>query len=374
VSNLCLGTMTFTGRFADHVDEVNDKAWNTQCNQTGADDIIEKFVDMGGNFIDTADCYSNGNAEEIIGEWIRIKELGDTPGKWRRRLIIATKVRFFADHFYQEKAEPGDYYKNANECGLSRWHIRRSVEESLERLQTTYIDLYQVHCSDAATPLEETLSTLNDLVTEGKIRYVGVCNLTGWQLQKCVDLCKMNKWTRIITLQQQWNLLVRETEFELVDVCRNEGIGFLPWSPLKGGWLTGKYTSGMKAEELPEQSRVTWASGAEGRTNQSHPTYEQYAKPKVFDLLAKMEEIGKFYGKGVNHVALRWLIQKDIVPSVIIGVRSVSQLEDNMGAIGWELSQEHMDELDAISAPELPYPYEMIFRANADRKRNNVCK
>lgn len=358
VSNLCLGTMTFSR----HENPWTPKVREIQCDQNYAELILDKFVEMGGNFIDTADCYSDGWAEMIIGNWIIEKD-----PEYRRKLILATKVRFPVD------VEDDD---NFNECGLSRWRIRKAVDESLARMgRLDYIDLYQIHCSDAATPLEETLSTLNDLVTEGKIRYVGVCNLTGWQLQKCVDLCKMNNWSRIITLQQQWNLLVRETEFELTDVCRNEGIGLLPWSPLKGGWLSGKYRPGMKPEDLPENSRVTWASSEDGKPNQSHPTYEQYGNnPKVADLLNKMEEIGKSYGKGINHVALRWLMQKDIVPSVIIGVKTLEQLDDNMQALGWELSQEHMNELDAVSAPELPYPYEMIFRANAGRKRSNPCK
>ena len=208
VSELCLGTMTF-GRETD---------------ETTSYSILERFVEAGGNFIDTADVYSQGISEEIVGRWL--------PTKNRDDLVIATKVRFGM----------GD---GPNDVGLSRKHILSGVEASLRRLGTDYIDLYQVHCWDKRTPLEETLSTLDGLVKSGKVRYIGVSNFTGWQLQKAIDLSLHNGWEPFVCLQPLYNLLDRQLELELLPICENEGLGIIPWSPLRGGWLTGKYRRDM---------------------------------------------------------------------------------------------------------------------------------
>src|SRR5690606_410779 len=217
VSELCLGAMTF-GR---------------ETTEADSHAILDRFVELGGNFIDTADVYSRGLSEEITGRWLSQKNRDD--------LVIATKVRF-------------PMGEGPNDLGLSRKHIMSAVENSLRRLRTDYIDLYQVHCWDHITPLEETLSTLDVLVKSGKVRYIGVSNYTGWQLQKAIDMSRHNGWEPYTCLQPQYNLLTRTMEWELTDVCLNEGVGIIPWSPLRGGWLSGKFRRGMTAPA--EGSRI----------------------------------------------------------------------------------------------------------------------
>jgi aryl-alcohol dehydrogenase-like predicted oxidoreductase len=221
VSELCLGAMTF-GR---------------ECSEELSRQILDRFVDAGANFIDTADVYSLGVSEEILGRWLR--------GKDRESLVIATKVRFGTD---QPNA------RRPNRFGLGRKHIMAEVEASLRRLQTDYIDLYQVHMWDPHTPFEETQSSLNDLVRAGRVRYIGASNYSGWQLQKSVDMSRASGWEPFTCLQALYNLLDREVEWELLPVCRNEGLGVIPWSPLRGGWLSGKYRRGMSAP--PKGTRV----------------------------------------------------------------------------------------------------------------------
>ncbi|MFP4323110.1 MAG: aldo/keto reductase, partial [Anaerolineales bacterium] len=207
VSELCLGTMTF-GR---ELDEKDSHA------------MLDRFAEAGGDFIDTADVYTRGVSEEITGRWLKNQK--------REDFIIATKVRFAM----------GDGH---NEVGLSRKHILEGVEQSLRRLNTDYIDLYQVHAWDPGTPLEETLRTLDSLVTAGKVRYIGVSNFKGWQLQKAMDISHQMGLEAFACLQPLYNLLDRSLEWELLDVAQNEGLGIIPWSPLRGGWLTGKYRRG----------------------------------------------------------------------------------------------------------------------------------
>ena len=207
VSVLCLGTMTF-GR---------------EANEEQSRAILDAYTGAGGNFIDTADVYAGTESESIIGRWLKEQKRDD--------LVIATKVRFPSG-------------EGPNDVGVSRKHILSSIDASLKRLQTDYVDLYQVHAWDAVTPLEETLSTLDGLVKAGKVRYVGVSNFTGWQLQKALDMSQAHGWEPFVSLQPLYNLLDRYTEWELVPVCENEGLGIIPWSPLRGGWLTGKYRRG----------------------------------------------------------------------------------------------------------------------------------
>ncbi|MEV0715097.1 aldo/keto reductase [Asanoa sp. NPDC050611] len=212
VSTLCLGTMTF----------------GAETDEAGSHAQLDRFVEAGGNFLDTADVYSRGVSEQIIGRWLRAR-----PGV-RDRLVIATKGRF----------PMGD---DVNDAGLSRTHLSRALDASLARLGVDTIDLYQAHAWDPLTPIEETLRFYDDAVRAGKIRYVGVSNFVGWQLQKAVLLARFGGLPPIVTLQPQYNLLARDIEHEVVPVCLNEGIGILPWSPLGGGWLTGKY----RRDEVP---------------------------------------------------------------------------------------------------------------------------
>ncbi len=316
VSELCLGAMTF-GR---------------ESTEETSRQILDAFVEAGGNFIDTADVYAGGKSEEILGRWL--------PGKARQQLVIATKVRF--------RKGPG-----ANDIGLSRKHILDGVEASLRRMQTDYIDLYQVHCWDNRTPLEETLSTLDQLVKSGKVRYIGASNYAGWQLQKAIDLSRQMGWEPFTCLQAQYNLLTRSMEWELTDVCLNEGLGVIPWSPLRGGWLSGKFHRGMAAP--PAESRVETAS--KFGWSESWQNYNNETTWKILDvLLAVAGEIDK----SPAQVALRWLMQRPEVTAPIIGARTMEQLKDNLGSIDWVLDDEHLRRLTEVSDPGKPYPYWMI--------------
>ncbi|XP_071830344.1 1-deoxyxylulose-5-phosphate synthase YajO-like [Apostichopus japonicus] len=341
VSNICLGAMTF-----------GQTGLPGNCDEAASHKILDRFVELGGNFIDTANIYGRGASETIVGNWLSRQE--------RHKIVLASKVRMQMED------------DNPNSGGLSRKSIMWSVEESLKRLKTDYIDLFQIHCWDWGTPLEETLRTLDDLVRAGKVRYIGGSNVSSWQFQKIIDYNKfhgLNKW---ITLQTQYSLLVRDPETEFTDVCKIEGLGLLPWSPLKGGWLSGKIKKGDKA--APEGSRVAWSEAMGDKVRyQSCPKFTPYANEgSIWDLLDKMTEIGKANGKSVAQVALRWLLQKEAVSSVIIGCKTVEQLEDNMGAgAGWELSTEQMSTLDNASAVEPLQVAAMIDRLNATRHRKD---
>jgi len=337
VSRLCLGTMTFT--------ESGDNP--RTCNQEVANSILDKFVEAGGNFVDTADVYSNGESESLIGKWLSTQD--------RSNIILATKL---GSHNIQG---------NINSPGLSRHNILRSVEASLERLQTTYIDLLYTHVWDDGTPLEETLETLGWLVQQGKVRYIGCSNMTGWQLQLAAMLGKQLNIGRYVVLQQQYSLLCREVEWEVTPVAEREGIALLPWSPLKGGWLTGKMKRGE--EKAPTGSRVH-AQTKDGVKNQSGPNWSDLAcKEQTWDILEKLKEVAENNKKSVAQVATRWLLEKKNVPSVVIGVKNLEQLEDNLGSVGWKMSAADLKLLDDVSSLPEPYPYEMVNRLNINRKR-----
>jgi aryl-alcohol dehydrogenase-like predicted oxidoreductase len=320
VSELCLGTMTF-GR--ETTKEVSHQ-------------ILDRFVEAGGTFIDTADVYTRGASEEIVGRWLK--------GQPRDDLIIATKVRF-------------PMGEGPNDAGLSRKHILAGVEASLRRLGTDYIDLYQVHCWDGTTPLEETLSTLDSLVQSGKVRYLGASNYAGWQLQKAIDLSRHRGWERFVSLQPLYNLLDRDIELELLPVCQNEGLGIICWSPLRGGWLTGRYRRGMA--EPPEGSRVQAAT--EQGWSESWQVYDNEHTWSVLDVLLSVAEEA---GRTLAQVAINWLLQRPGVTSPIVGARTLEHLESNLAATGWVLDGEQMERLNQVSERPLPfYPYGMIHGA-----------
>ena len=313
VSQLCLGAMTF-GR---------------ECDEQLSFQMLNRFVELGGNFIDTADVYSRGVSEEILGRWLKNRN--------RQDVVIATKVRWGTSD-------------GPNNKGLSRKHILSAVENSLRRLNTDYIDLYQVHKWHAETPLEETLSTLDRLVQAGKVRYIGVSNFSGWQLQKAIDISRHMGWEPFTCLQPLYNLLDRETEWELVPICLNEGLGIIPGVPLRGGWLTGKFRRGMTAP--PEETRVKIAE--EMGWGESWSSYNTEHTWTVIDaLLSVADETGK----SPAQVALNWLLGRPGITAPIIGARNMKQLEDNLGAAGWSLSAEQMERLNTASKTHLPYPY-----------------
>jgi aryl-alcohol dehydrogenase-like predicted oxidoreductase len=328
VSELCLGAMTF-GRETSEADSYR---------------MLDCFIDAGGNFIDTADVYSQGVSEEILGRWLA--------GKRRDDLVIATKVRFAMG-------------SGPNDIGLSRKHIRSAVEDSLRRLNTSYIDLYQVHMWDPGTPLEETLDALDQLVRAGKVRYLGASNYAGYQLQKAIDLSRGHGWEPFACLQPLYNLLDRSFEWELGPVCEAEGIGVIPWSPLRGGWLSGKYQRGM-SEPLPD-TRVE-----EAAKRGWSESWDAYANERTWQVIDELSAIATEVQKTPAQVALNWLLHKSVVTAPILGARTLTHLEDNLGATGWSLTDEQVARLDRASDLPLPYPYESLAGQRASRGRQRI--
>jgi len=321
VSELCLGTMSF--------------GW--ECDERVSREILNRFIEIGGNFIDTADIYADGESETIIGRWLKDQKRND--------LVIATKVRYAT----------GD---GPIDGGLGRKHMMASVEASLRRLQTDHIDLYQVHCWDASTPLEETLSTLDELVKSGKVRYIGVSNFTGWQLQKALDISKHSGWERFVSLQACYNVLDRYAEWDLIPVCENEGLGLLCWSPLAGGWLTGLMRPGMTGP--PEGSRIDEAE--KGGWSESWSNYNSERTWKVLEVFLNIAED---VGKSPAQVAMNWLRSCSAVTCPVLGANTLCQLEDNLAALSWSLDESHLDRLNTVSRQDPPrYPYGFINRFN----------
>jgi len=313
VSAQCLGAMTF----------------GNESDEATAHEQLDRFVERGGNFVDTADVYTRGRSEEIVGHWLAAR-----PDR-RDQIVVATKGRF----------PMGD---GPNDAGLSRTHLGRALDASLRRLGVDVIDLYQAHAWDPLTPIEETLGFFADAVRAGKIRYAGVSNFVGWQLQKAALLA--DDAAPIVTLQPQYNLLVRDIELEIVDVCRNEGIGILPWSPLAGGWLTGKYAR----DEVP--------SGASRLGENPDRGMEAYgprnAQERTWRVIDAVGSIAEGRGVSMSQVALAWVADRPAVTSVILGARTIAQLDDNLGAADLHLSPEETALLNEASAPQVSdYPY-----------------
>jgi len=317
--------------------KVSELAFGTQTFGWGADEktahaLADLFLEAGGNLFDTADSYNSGVAESMLGSWLKAR-------KNRHSVIVATKVFFPTGN-------------GPNDAGASRKHIFHSINESLDRLKTDYVDLYQIHCFDLSTPLEETLSTLDDLVRAGKIRYMGASNYTASQLEKALMLSEIHQWESFSALQAEYSLIVRSTEWELLPLCKEEGVGFLAWSPVAGGWLTGKYG---RNQPPPSNSRV-------GRKDRWDDQPEQRESELTWRIIDNLIEIGKDCGKTPAQIALNWILQQPGITASILGVRTLEQLKENLGCIGWQLSEEEMNKLKKASDVPLPYPYRFIER------------
>ena len=316
VSAFALGTMTF----------------GAETDEDGSHAQLDQFVEAGGNLVDTADVYSRGVSEEIIGRW-----LASRPADVRDSVVLATKGRF-------------PMGSDANDLGLSRRHLQRALDDSLRRLGVDCVDLYQVHAWDPLTGLDETLRTLDDMVRAGKVRYVGLSNFTGWQVQKAGATARARGLEIPVTLQPQYNLLVRELEWEVVPSCLDAGLGLLPWSPLGGGWLTGKYR---------QDSRPTGATRLGEDPERGVEAYDRRStQQRTWDVVDAVQRVAERRGASMAQVALAWLRDRPGVSSVILGARTTEQLKDNLGAADVHLDTEDTERLDAASDPNAAdYPY-----------------
>ncbi|HYI59999.1 MAG TPA: aldo/keto reductase [Microlunatus sp.] len=315
VSNLCLGTMTFGAESDEEVSHA----------------LLDTFLDAGGTLVDTADVYSAGTSEEIVGRWF-----AQRPADVTERVVLATKGRF------PTATEP-------NGLGLSRRHLTRALDASLRRLGVDRVDLYQVHAYDPWTPLEETVRTLDDFVRAGKISYWGLSNFTGWQLTKIVDTAVRLGTTGPVTLQPQYSLIVREIEWEIVPAARDTGLGLLPWSPLGGGYLSGKYRRGERPAgdtrlgDNPDRGMEAW---------------ERRATERTWRIIDALSDVAEQRGVSMAAAALAWVTDRPGVTSTILGARTVDQLQTNLEAADLHLDPAETAALDAASdlgASDYPY-------------------
>ncbi|MDB5419010.1 MAG: aldo/keto reductase [Phenylobacterium sp.] len=328
VSEICLGTMTFGG-------SEQSGMWRAigALQQAEVDAIVGRALESGVNFLDTADVYSFGEAERLTGQ--ALKNLGVK----RRDVVIATKVH-------------GEMGPGPNDRGSSRGHIMDSVQASLERLQTDHIDLYQIHGNDTVTPVEETLRALDDLVRQGLVRYVGVSNWQAWKIAKALGISEARDYARFETLQAYYSIAGRDLERDLVPMLTSERLGLMVWSPLAGGLLSGKFGPGSNN---PEGAR---------RTNFDFPPVN---KDRAWKCVEVMREIGEAHGASVARVALAWLLAKPAVMSIIIGAKSLEQLDDNLAAAELTLKPEELARLDEVSELPAEYPGWMLARQGGSR-------
>jgi aryl-alcohol dehydrogenase-like predicted oxidoreductase len=316
VSELCLGTMIFGEESERSTDKVT------------ALRMIDQFLDAGGNFVDTADVYAGGRSEEIVGRALKGK---------RDRVVLATKVR----------GRTGD---DPNDVGLSRRHVLAGVEASLHRLGTDYVDLLYAHLWDPLTPLEETLRAFDDLVTAGKVRYLGVSNFRAWQVMKALSISDAYGWTRFIAGQFQYSLVERDIEREFTSLFEAEGLGLVAWGPLGGGFVSGKYRRG----EQPDTGRIATTP------DRAEEAWQRRATERNWRVVDAVGQIAEARGKTYPQVALAWLLAQPAVTAPIVGARTPEQLADNLGAVGWELTAGELERLDEASAIREGYPYRMI--------------
>jgi aryl-alcohol dehydrogenase-like predicted oxidoreductase len=321
VSSLCLGAMTFG--------EADDKSF---MHKAGSDEatahaVLDRALAAGINFVDTADVYGqDGLSERVLGSWLAHRRSRD-------KLVLATKFRFTM----------GD---GPNRSGASRYRIVKCCEDSLRRLRTDRIDLYQIHMQDITVPEEETLRALDDLVTAGKVLYLGCSNYAAYRLMHSLWLARTHHWSRFVTLQAQYSLVVRDLEREHLPLCRQEGLGVLPWSPLAGGFLSGKFSHGQPVDahaRLGQKDRLA-----------------RYDTARNWKILDAVRAVASELGTTAAAVSLAWLLAKPQVTSVIFGARTVAQLDDNLAADGLALAPRHVEQLDQASAFDLGYPYTFI--------------
>jgi aryl-alcohol dehydrogenase-like predicted oxidoreductase len=316
VSELCLGTMIFG----------EDSPRSTP--PAVALQMIDQFLESGGNFIDTANVYADGRSEEVVGQALRGR---------RDQVVLATKVR-------HRRGE------GANDTGLSRRHILQEVENSLRRLETDYIDLYYAHMWDPLVTIEETLRAFDDLVTAGKVRYIGASNFKAWQLMKSLAVSDARDYARFVAAQYQHSLVVRDIEREFIDLFLQEGIGSVPWGPLGGGFLSGKY----RPDAFPEEGRLATTP------DHDEEAWNRRNRERNWLILSAVDQIARQKGKSYAQVSLAWLLARKEVSSVIIGARTPDQLADNLGATGWQLTEDELARLNDVSAIPSGYPYRMM--------------
>jgi aryl-alcohol dehydrogenase-like predicted oxidoreductase len=328
VSRLCMGAMTFGGA------EGIFKAIGG-LPQHDVDTLVGNSIDAGINFFDTANVYSAGESETMLGKAL---------GARRKDVVVASKVF-------------GRMGKGANEVGLSRLHILHEAEASLQRMNTDYIDLYQIHGFDPVTPFEETLSALTDLVRQGKVRYIGCSNLAAWHIMKALGVSAVRHLEKFVTLQAYYSLAGRELEREIVPMLLDQKLGLLVWSPLAGGLLSGKFTRGGA---IDNEAR---------RTKFSFPPVNQ---EKAYDIVDVMQAVAARRSATVAQVALAWLLHQPSVTSVIIGAKKASQLKDNLGAVELKLDEEDLKQLDQVSRIATEYPGWMFNMQGSDRRPGEV--
>ncbi len=326
VSELCLGTMTFGGK--GYFKPIGS------LGQESVDALMKRSIDGGINFIDTANVYSEGLSEELTGRSIR------NLGLRRDDLVLATKVR----------GKMGD---GPNDSGLTRKHIIQQAEASLRRLQVDYIDLYQIHSYDPLTPLEETLSALDDLVRSGKVRYIGASNLAAWQLMKALAYSEYHRIAKFVSLQAYYTIAGRDLERELLPLIRDQQVGLMVWSPLAGGLLSGKYN---RDQEKQTDGR---------RVNFDFPPVN---RDRAFNIIDLLQSMATAKNTTVAGLALAWLLHQPAVTTVIIGANKMEQLEDNLKSIDLKFTPDEMDRLDKLSQLPAEYPGWMLVRTGGDRK------
>jgi aryl-alcohol dehydrogenase-like predicted oxidoreductase len=327
VSEICFGTMTFGGS--------EEGIWGNigRVQQDEVNQMMKTVVDSGINFIDTANVYSYGKSEELLGQ--SIIDLGLN----RNSLVIATKVR-------------GRMSKDVNDVGLSRFNIYQSVDASLKRLQLDHIDVLYVHGVDLLTPIEETVRALNDIVLTGKVRYVAICNWPAWMVMKALGIADKYGWNKFVGLQYYYSISGRDIEREIVPVALDQNLAIMPWSPLAGGFLSGKYT------------RDNEKSGSGRRDNFDFPPIN---KERAYDIIDVLAEIAKQHNASVAQVALAWVRLQKGITSTIIGAKNIDQLNDNLKSVAIELSADELKRLDEASTLSKEYPGWMVERQMADR-------